>query len=182
MAGLQNGIGIVMQGLKTLDVYSDNTATFGPGLTSGDVVRGLYKLNKRTSSTVCLCVGIMSPILGGGHGLLQGQYGLVADQLLEANVVLANGTSVVASSTSNADLFWALRGAGHNFGIVTSMKIRVYDQPPYNWTFASITFSQSVFDQVYDATGLLSKCLPKELNVLLYYQWNPEFDTDNVSS
>jgi FAD/FMN-containing dehydrogenase len=64
-------------------------------------------------------------MLGGGHGLLQGHYDLLADNLISARMVLANGTAVTVSSESNPDLFWAIRGAGHNFGIVTEFEYNI---------------------------------------------------------
>ncbi|KAJ4298229.1 hypothetical protein N0V90_006128 [Kalmusia sp. IMI 367209] len=71
--------------------------------------------------------------MGGGHSLLQSQFGFSLDNthitVLSANVVLANGTSVHTSSTTHPDLFWALRGAGHNFGVVTSFTMRTYPIP-----------------------------------------------------
>ena len=63
----------------------------------------------------------MGVALGGGHGTLQGHYGLLADQIVAARIVLGNGKAVTASKKKNSDLFWALRGAGHNFGIVTEV-------------------------------------------------------------
>ncbi|KAK7991449.1 FAD binding domain-containing protein [Apiospora saccharicola] len=67
-------------------------------------------------------------ILGGGFGQLTGRHGLSIDVLLRCEVVLANGEVVTASDTENPDLFWALRGAGHSFGVVTSFTSRIFPQ------------------------------------------------------
>ena len=74
--------------------------------------------------------GVGGFCLGGGYGWLSTLYGLTCDNLVSADVVTAEGRLVRASEDENADLLWALRGAGANFGVVTSYELKVYDIPP----------------------------------------------------
>jgi hypothetical protein len=77
--------------------------------------------------------GIGGLTLGGGYGWLSGAYGLTIDNLLEVELVLADGSIVKASSTQNQDLFWAVRGAGACFGVATSFVYRAYEQKHHVW-------------------------------------------------
>ena len=90
---------------------------------------------KQIETGICSCVGMIGLTLGAGIGRQQGTNGLVLDALLSARVVTASGEILEASETSNPDLFWAIRGAGQNFGIVSSA---TYQLHPLSGTFTSI--------------------------------------------
>lgn len=95
----------------------------------------------------------MGPALGGGHGWLQGHHGLVADQFVSMDVVLANGNLKTISASSHPDLWWAMNGAGHNFGIVTSVTTKIYDIEYSDWAMTTLIFSGDKVEQVYQAAN-----------------------------
>lgn len=141
-------------------------------------------------TTACDCAGITSPMLGGGHGWLQGQHGLLTDNILSARVVLADGTAVTASPAVNSDLFWALRGAGHNFGIVISVEYRIFDVEPGQarvWAYEEYVFRQDKLEALFGwANELLRDDMgsprPVELTHYGQFQFRPDVDAENVST
>ena len=116
-----------------LDPAGALTLTAGAGVLLGDVIDFLDPLGYVAATGVCAPVGLGGWTLGGGYGPFGKLMGLGADNVVAMEVVLADGTLVTANASgAHADLFWALRGAGHqSFGVVVSYTIRVKKLPSF---------------------------------------------------
>jgi len=108
-------------------------------------------------------VGMAGLTLGGGYGPLNGRFGLALDNLLSAEVVLADGRIVIADATREPELFWALRGGGGNFGVVTSMRVRLH--PVHTLIGGLIVFPWSQAAAVWRGLRAVLATAPDELTV-----------------
>ncbi|MCJ7715052.1 MAG: FAD-binding oxidoreductase [Anaerolineales bacterium] len=122
-----DGLVIDLSGLKFIRVdTSDNTVRVGGGNIWGEVDHATHPLGLAIPAGIISTTGVGGLTLGGGVGHLSRKYGLTIDNLLEADMVLADGSFVTVNAHQNTDLFWAIRGGGGNFGIVTSFKFQAH--------------------------------------------------------
>ena len=113
------------------------TVRVEPGCVWSEVDHATHPFGLHTPNGTVGSTGVAGLTLGGGIGHLTRTFGLTIDNLLEADMVLADGRFVKASAAENPDLFWAIRGGGGNFGVVTSFLLRLH---PVNMVSAGPTF------------------------------------------
>ena len=130
-ATCDDGIVIDLSGMKGVRVDpASRTARAEPGLTWAEFDRETQAFGLATTGGTVSNTGIAGLTLGGGIGWLSAKHGLTCDNLLSADVVTADGNLVHASAGENPDLYWALRGGGGNFGIVTSFEYQLHPVGP----------------------------------------------------
>lgn len=132
------------------------------GCTGGDVDHATHAFGMATPTGTIATTGIAGLTLGGGIGHLSRPYGLTIDNLLSVDMVLADGSFVTADAKENPDLFWAVRGGGGNFGVVTSFKFRLH---PVKTVVAGPTFwPLDQTEQVMKAYRELIKQAPEDVS------------------
>ena len=134
VAGLStcdDGIVIDLGGLKSIEVDPEAmTARAGGGVLWGELDAATQAHALHTPGGRVTTTGIGGFTTGGGYGWTSSKHGLACDNLVSAEVVLADGSVVIASERENADLFWGIRGGGGNFGIVTEFEFRLHELGP----------------------------------------------------
>ncbi|MFP7721754.1 FAD-binding oxidoreductase [Lysobacter sp. A3-1-A15] len=125
------GVVIDLSLMRTVSVDPrTRTARVGPGATLGDLDHETQAFGLATTGGTDSRTGVAGLTLGGGIGMLARTFGLAADNLLGVDIVLADGKQVHASEDENPDLFWALRGGGGEFGVVTSFEFQLHPLGP----------------------------------------------------
>jgi FAD/FMN-containing dehydrogenase len=135
---VDDGLVIDLSNMTGIRIDLDaKTVRVEAGCTWGDVDHATHPFGLATVSGIISTTGVGGLTLGGGHGYLTRKYGLTIDNLLSADVVLADGSLVHTSEDEHRDLFWALRGGGGNFGVVTSFEFQLH---PVETVIAGPTF------------------------------------------
>lgn len=192
LAHLQNGLALDLSQLNDVTVdQSAATLTIGPGVRFRDIFDPVYNagfqireyLNISTCAKSCLltnictatgtgsCVGMIGATIGAGIGHLNGLNGLLIDALLSVRIVTADGKVLEASKTKNSELFWGIRGAGANFGVILSATYKLY--PLYKgglWTSADVILPGIANVSFFNVLATLD--LPPQLSVQTIMSYN----------
>jgi FAD/FMN-containing dehydrogenase len=175
LGSCDDGLVIDLSMLKSVRVDPANrTVRVDPGCTSGDVDHATHAFGLAVPFGIVASTGVGGLTLGGGTGYLTRRYGLTIDNLIEADVVLADGRVVTASNTEHADLFWALRGGGGNFGVVTSFLFQAH---PVSMVYAGPIFWDARHaGAVMRAYRAFLPTAPEELGVFVGLKTVPSMD------
>ena len=165
-------------------------ATVGGGIVYEEFINASYAAGRELSASTllfsecrvlmypavgsCPCAGLLGAGLGGGIGRLQGLHGLSQDSMRRLRVVLADGEILNVSANENPDLWWGMRGAGHNFGIVVEAELQTAPQASQGLFYnVDITFADEKLEQVLSLMNQQIMNQPAELAVEIVFAANP---------
>jgi FAD/FMN-containing dehydrogenase len=159
------GLMIDFSTMKAVEVNPSTQRAFvQPGATLGDFDRAVQAHGLATPIGINSTTGIAGLTLGGGFGWLTRQYGMTIDNLISAEIITADGQALTASATANPDLFWAIRGGGGNFGVVTQFEFQLHPVGPE--IFAGlIVFPLEEARGILDQYRRFVKTAPEALNI-----------------
>jgi FAD/FMN-containing dehydrogenase len=183
IAGLalsDGGVTLDMSLLRTVDVDPGaRLARVGPGCDLGDVDRATQEHGLATTLGFVSATGVAGLTVGGGFGYLSRRFGWTVDDLEEVGIVTADGVVRRASRSENEDLFWAVRGGGGNFGVVTEFVFRLHEVGP-KVTAGLIAWPASEADAVLQLYRSVVESAPRELTAVVLRRnappapWVPE--------
>jgi len=159
------GVVLDLSGMNRVEVDAVKlVARAEPGSLVRDMDQATQRFGLATTMGGCPTVGIAGLTLGGGEGLLMSKYGAACDNLISAQLVTVDGRQVEASHNSNPDLFWAIRGGGGNFGVVTALEYRLH--PVTNVLAGTLTYRPGRIAELLQAFIKFVTAAPDEMNVV----------------
>ncbi len=166
LGSVDDGLVIDLSKMKDLRVDpAARTVRVGPGCTSGDVDHATHPFGLAVPFGIVSTTGVAGLTLGGGSGHLARKHGLTIDNLLEADVVLADGSFVTTNDSDHADLLWALKGGGGNFGVVTNFLFQAH---PVDQVFGGpMAWGQDHAEAIMKAYRDFLPTAPEELSIFL---------------
>ncbi|KXH61706.1 FAD binding domain-containing protein [Colletotrichum salicis] len=171
MRHLKDGILIDMRPLNKLEFDADERqVTVGGGVITDNFVKFLESVGMEVNVGSCPTTGVVGVAFGAGLGRLQGKYGFLHDNMVSCKLALADGSVVLVSQESNPELFWAIRGAGHNFGIAVEATFRVYPQANkgihYTW---DLEYTVEQCDSVFETLNSINEVIPANLAIFVLW-------------
>ncbi|KAL8685047.1 MAG: hypothetical protein Q9224_006000, partial [Gallowayella concinna] len=178
------GLVINIAGLNKVHFGRDkDRALIGGGALVNDMVTAAYNAGTRFANPTCTCLGFLGAMLGGGITRTMGLYGAGVDQILQVNMVTASGEMLKVSPGGLPDLWYAIRGAAPNFGIVTSAVVKAYPTPKAQniaWEGA-ITYADDKLEALIQAIHDLD--LEPEMEIdFLFATSGPPLNTPTISA
>lgn len=146
----------------------NNTVKVGPGATWGELDVATQKKGLAVPGGVVSTTGVAGLTLGGGIGWLRRKYGLSCDNLVSAEVITAHGEKITTDEKQHADLFWALKGGGSGFGVVSSFEFRAHPVGP-NVYFSPVFYPAALAEHVIKAYRKHASSMPHEVSTFLIY-------------
>ena len=168
---LCEGLVIDLRGMNAVALGPDRTARMGGGASAAQLVaasdpHGLAAVTGSVGS-----VGMAGLTLGGGYGPLIGRFGLALDNLVDAEIVLADGRILSAGPDNEAELFWALRGGGGNFGVVTAIRHQLHELASVH--FGILLYPAAEARSVLQGCAEIAAAAPEELTVQAGFAGSP---------
>ncbi|KAI1318598.1 FAD binding domain-containing protein [Xylariaceae sp. FL0255] len=166
-SALKGGIGIDLGNFRDVKVDAENNRlTVGGGVVFNDIFDPLNAVGKEIQTGSCSYVGMVGATLGGGIGPYQGIHGLLLDALKSVTIVTGSNEIVTASEEENSDLFWGIRGAGQNFGVVTSATYQIFDQTNNGNAFnGDFVYPASAKETIFTLAKSISNDQPDALSM-----------------
>ncbi|KAJ2997448.1 hypothetical protein NUW58_g649 [Xylaria curta] len=179
---LQNGLSIDLSEMKMLEIDTlAQTVTIGPGVKIGDLISGISEAGYQMPVGSCPQVSVIGATVGAGIGLFQGLFGLMIDALMSIRLVTANGEVTEASVSQNAELFFGVRGAGSNFGIITSATYKLFKAINDGQVFtADIIYPESMRSNYFNVLKSYEDTMPPELAIATIINWNADSNQTQV--
>ncbi|KAI1338702.1 hypothetical protein F5Y15DRAFT_424979 [Xylariaceae sp. FL0016] len=165
LGDVYDGLAIDLSQLDSIDIDEEaETVTVGPGVIMDDILDPLYEAGFIMQTGTAWCPSVIGVALGGGVGRFEGIYGLVIDALVSVRIVTAQGDVVEASEQCNPDLFWAIRGAGANFGVITSATFKIHRMLNQGNIFTvDFTFPGNLSSQFFQVASEMGRNLSDKL-------------------
>lgn len=165
LATCDGGLVIDLSPMRAVTVDAGaRTVRAQAGATWGELDRATQAFGLAVPGGVVSTTGVAGLTLGGGQGWLRRTYGLTCDSLIAARLIVADGQVLTASDTTNAELFWALRGGGGNFGVVTEFEFRLHPVGPVV-AFVSPVYPFERADAVLAGFRAFAETAPETVNV-----------------